>query len=111
MAARCQTDGPSLNGRLKLPDGLDGHKSDRTSVRSIIPYKGNQLLLEINSKEAADWIKMQEEHISHKTLKVPVKILGRTYPVIARFMPIEFKDGLENGTEIEDHLKLNPVSI
>jgi len=60
---------------------------------------------------AADWIKMQEEHMSHKRLKVPVKILGRICPVIARFMPIEFKDALENGTEIEDHLKLNPVSI
>ena len=82
-----------------------------STIRAITQYRNNRLLIETNSRAAAKWLKDNATRVLQPTLGRPVKVLGRLYQVIARFMPVQFQTNDEGIRELEISANLPVDSI
>ena len=90
----------ALNNRLSNKDG-ENPPPPSSAVRAITLYHNNKLLIESNNCETAIWLKENAEKVLHPTIRHPIKVLARTYTVIAHFTPITFQANDETIHELE----------
>lgn len=88
------------NNWLANRDG-DDPPPPNTALRALTQYGNKKLLLEANTKEAAGWIRQNASRIFQPLIGHPVKVLGRLYMVIARFMPVLFQADESGIRELE----------
>src|SRR5260370_42285093 len=67
--------------------------------------------IEMNSIEAADWMRAKPDRILSQILKCETRVLGRTYPVVARFVPTAFDRTPNSIKKLEDEMGLQNGSI
>lgn len=83
----------------------------KSSVRSVTQYRNNKILIETTTKESTVWLKQNGNHFLTTMFGHPVLILGRLFPVIARFMPVLFHTNEESIRELETSANLDANSI
>src|SRR5258708_40129946 len=69
------------------------------------------MLIEMNSIEAADWMRANPDRILSQILKCETRVLDRTYPVVARFVPTAFDRTPNSIKKREDEVGLQNESI
>ena len=82
-----------------------------SNIRAITQYRKNKILIETGSRETAVWIKQNGTQFIQKLLGHPIKILGRLYPVVARFMPVLFSTNEEGVRDLEGSANLPANTI
>ena len=82
-----------------------------STIRAVTQYRNNKLLIETNSRPAAKWLKDNAARVLQPIVGHLVKVLGRLYQVIARFMPIQFQPNAEGIRELEISANLPEDSI
>ena len=104
------------NNWLANRDG-DNPPPPNTTIRTLTQYGNRKLLLEANTKESADWICQNASCVFQPLTGHPVRVLGRHYMVIARFMPVLFQADepsickLESSTNLPEKLIANAAWI
>lgn len=98
------------NNWLANRDG-DDPPPPNTVIRALTQYSNKKILLEANTKEAAEWIRQNASRIFQPLIGHPVKTLGRLYPVIARFMPVLFQTNKSGIHKLESSANLTANSI
>ena len=101
----------TINTRLSAPEDRSGPLPKDVVVRTISSYGNNRMMIEMNSGEAATWMRTHLDRIIGNILKCPVKLLTCTYIVIARFIPVTFDPSPAGLKEIEDAVDLPNGSI
>ena len=82
-----------------------------SNIRAISKYRKNKILIEANTVAAATWIKQNCDQFLQQLIGHPVKILGRMFPVVARFMPVLFRTDDKGARDLENSANLPPNSI
>jgi len=93
----------SYNGAVPPPK--------KSSIHALTPYCNKKLLIETNSAVTVVWMKDHCGEFLKSIFSHPVKILGRLYPVVARFMPIAFSTNDICACELENSAKIPAHSI
>lgn len=88
--------------RLKPAEDGNGPLRENAFARLVNTYDNSCMLIEMNSVESAVWMNTYPSRIIEDILGCKVKILGRTYPVMARFMPVSFEISPERLEAIVD---------
>jgi len=109
---------PNLTGKLKTAvnkwlanSSVEDPPPPNSNIRSITQYRNNKLLFETNTREAAKWLKSNASRVLQPLIGHPIKVLGRLYPVIARFMPVQFQTNEEGVRDLENSANLPAASI
>ena len=100
----------ALNNQLLNKDG-ENPPPPSSAVRAITLYRNNKLLIESINRETAIWLKENTEKVLHPTIGHPIKVLARTYVVIAHFMPVTFQANNKSIRELELSANLLAESI
>ena len=100
-----------VTNRLKPAEDSNGPLPNNAFVRLVNTYENFRALIEMNSAESADWMKTYPNRILGDILGCEIKIVGRVYPVVARFMPITFEITQDAIRQIEKDASLPPNSI
>ena len=101
----------AINTWLNAPEDQDGSIPPKAVARVITLYSNSKMMIEMNSREAADWMRSHPDRILGGILKCPITIITRTYPVIARFVPINFDITRTSLQLVENDLGLPNGSI
>jgi hypothetical protein len=101
----------TANQWLSTIDKEDNPPPPKSCIRSIVKFKSKKLLVETDTEEAAEWLKRNPERILGRLINSPTKVLNRTYPVIARFMPTLFQTNDDGLRELERNAKTKEGSI
>ena len=83
---------------------------NNSNIRSIKQYHECKFLIKTNKCNRADWIKKHPETLN-TPFKNLVKIINRSYPVVARFMLTHFQTDPTGLHKLKVSAKLNPQSI
>ena len=107
---------PTIKMKTSLNQWIESNEETnqalkKANVRAITQYRKNKFLIEANTREVASWIKANSTQFLQRLIGHPVKILGRLYPVVARFMPVLFHTNEEGICELENSANLPPHSI
>ena len=101
----------AINDWLNAPEDRNGPLPKDVNAKAIAIYGNSRMMIEMNSSDAANWIRTHLDRVIGNILKGPVKILARTYTVVARFVPITFDPTPANLKELEDAMDLPNGSI
>jgi len=96
----------TVNTWLNAPEDQKGPLPRNAITKAIATYGNNCMMLEMNSTKSATWMCTHPKRILGKILKCPVKVLTRTYIVIARFVPITFDTSPASLKELEEVMEL-----
>lgn len=101
----------ALNSWLDSPEDRNGPIPKRTAVRVVRIFGNSRILIEMNSPEAADWMRANAERILGEIFGCKTSILTRSFTVIARFVPVNFDISPANLRSMEDDLALPANSL
>src|SRR5258706_12552497 len=109
---------PNSTGKIKIAanNWLANRDSDdppppNSIIRVVTQYRNKKLLIETNTRKTAAWLKANAMRVLQPLIGHPIKVLGRLYPVIARFMPVQFQTNAEGTRELDNNAKLPAESI
>ena len=100
-----------INEWLSSPQDKDGPPPQNTAVKIISIFGSNRLMIEMNTSEAAEWMRTNADRILSQLLNSTVKVINRTNVIIARFVPITFEISAKNLSTFEDEADLPKGSI
>ena len=100
----------ALNAWLENSDESN-QPPKKSNIHAISKYRKNKMLIEANTIESATWIKQNSNQFLQQLIGHPVKILGRMFLVVARFMPVLFCTDDGGAHDLENSANLPPNSI
>lgn len=109
---------PDSTGKIKIAANKwlanrngDDPPPPNSIIRAVTEYRNKKLLIETDTRETAVWLKANATRVIQPLVGQPIKVLGRLYPVVARFMPVLFKTNEEGARELEINANLPAQSI
>ena len=102
--------------KANMNQWIDSHNGEdpppkKAFIRALTTFRNKKLLIETDSAETTEWMKRNCGEFLKSALGHPTKVLGRLYPVIARFMPISFNTNEDGARDLENSAKLPADSI
>jgi len=101
----------AINNWLNAPDDQDRTIPPKAAARVITLYGNSKMMIEMNSREAADWMQSYPDRILGGLLKCLITVITHTYPVVARFILINFDITHTSLQTVENDLGLPNSSI
>ena len=101
----------AINLWLNSPEDRNGPLPKKAFARTVQIFGNSRMLIEMNSPEAADWMRTNPDRILGDVMKCKTSILKRSHTVIARFMPTSFVISPTSLKILEEEQSLPPGSI
>ena len=101
----------AINTWLNSPEDRNGAIPKKAAARVVQIFGNSRVLIEMNSLEAADWMRSNSERILGEILKCKVSLLKRSFTVLARFVPVMFDISPANLRGLKDDHSLPANSI
>ena len=101
----------AVNTWLNAPEDQNGPLPRNAITKALATYGNNRMMLEMNSAESATWMHTHPERILGNILKCPVKVITRTYVIVARFVLITFDTTPASLRELEEAMELPSGTI